>query len=127
MIIYFVVDFDMKRTAVAFSLLLFATPPQAAFFLDSAGLKEMLTDFDAYQDNREIRYMAKASQYVGYVTGVVDALDGSRFCLSKGVTAEQAAGIAAKYVQDHPEGLSRHASETITTALAGNYPCPSLK
>jgi hypothetical protein len=116
-------SFNMKSVFIAVSLLLFATQPEAAFFLDSDGLKAMQTDFEAYQENREIRYMAKASQYVGYVTGVVDAWDGSRFCLTGGVNAEQAAAIVAKYVQDHPEGLNRHASETVAAALAATHPC----
>lgn len=123
MSVFFVEACGMKKTFVALLFLLFTTAPQAAFFLDADGLKEMLTDFDAYQESREIRYMAKASQYVGYVTGIVDALDGSRFCLSKGVSAEQAAAIVAKYVQNNPEGLNRHASEIITVALAAKYSC----
>ncbi|QFY42627.1 hypothetical protein F6R98_08330 [Candidatus Methylospira mobilis] len=112
----------MKKTLIIF-LLIYTSFSQAAYFMDSAELKELLIDFDAYQENREIRYMAKASQYVGYVTGVVDSLDGSRFCLTKGVSAEHASGIVSKYLRDHPDGLDRHASEIISTVLAASFPC----
>jgi len=114
---------EMKNKSVCLLLLLSATTANAAFFLDSVALHDLLAEFEAYQDKRQIRYMAKASQYVGYVTGVVDALDGTRFCLPGGVTAEQAAGLVAKHIREHPETLSRHALDAVTSALGANFPC----
>jgi len=111
------------RSTIVLLLWLSATTANAAFFLDSAGLKEWLTEFEAYQERREIRYMAKASQYVGYVSGMVDALDGTRFCLPAGVTAEGAAERVAKHVREHPEVLTHRASEAVISALGVNYPC----
>lgn len=113
----------MKVKTIGVLLLLSATTTNAAFFLDSPALQDLLADFEAYQGKRQIRYMAKASQYVGYVTGVVDALDGSRFCLPGGVTAEQAAGLVAKHIREHPETLSRHALDAVTAALSADFPC----
>jgi hypothetical protein len=113
----------MKTKCIGLILLLSATTANAAFFLDSAALQDLLAEFEAYQDKRQIRYMAKASQYVGYVTGVVDALDGTGFCLPGGVTAEQAAGLVAKHVREHPEPQSRRGLDVVISALAANFPC----
>lgn len=113
----------MKNLSLTLLLALFTTTAQAAFFVDPAALREMLTEFEAYQERREIRYMAKASQYVGYVTGVVDALDGTQFCLIGGVGAEQAARMVAQYLQQHPERFTRRASEAVVSALAAHFPC----
>ncbi len=107
----------------ALAALLASTGASAAFFLDSVTLLQWLDDYDAYQERREIRYMAKTSQYVGYVTGVLDALDGTRFCLAGGVGAEQTAAKVAEYARQHAGNLPRHASETVVAALAEQYPC----
>lgn len=113
----------MKNHLMLGALLLVSTSASAAFFLDSATLLEWLPDYDSYQERREIRYMAKASQYVGYVTGVADALDGTRFCLPGGAGAEQTAAKVAEYARQHAQSLPRHASETVVAALAEQYPC----
>jgi hypothetical protein len=115
----------MKKEMVALAILALGFCPQAfpAFFLDNAGLEVLLQDYDSYQERREIRYQAKASQFVGYVTGIVDALDGRKFCLRGGVNAEGAAAIVANYVRIHPDERPRHASDKIQSALAAQYPC----
>jgi hypothetical protein len=108
---------------LALVLLSSASVCDAAFFLSTNGMMQLLPDFEAYQEKREIRYMAKFSQFLGYVTGIVDGTDGTVFCLPGAVDAEQAAGVVARYLREHPEGLPRKASETVSAALASRYPC----
>jgi hypothetical protein len=113
-----------RKVRFAFAALLMTCGVASAnFFLDSLTLLQWLDDYEAYQERREIRYMAKASQYVGYVTGVADAQDGTRFCLPGGVGAEQTAAQVAEYARQHAKSLPRHASETVVAALAEQYPC----
>jgi hypothetical protein len=104
-------------------LLLWAGSVQAAFFMDTNALMQLLPDYEAYQDKREIRYMAKASQFIGYVTGIVDGTDGGKFCLPGAVNAEQASDVVAGYLRHPGSALPRKASETVADALASRYPC----
>jgi hypothetical protein len=113
----------MRIPSLTLLTLLFASPVDAAFFLDQPAMAGLLDDYEAYQERREIRYMAKASQFVGYVTGIVDALDGTRFCLSGGMDAERTTSIVAGYIREHPKDLPRHASETVVAALVSRFPC----
>lgn len=105
------------------ALLLASTIAEAAFFMDAKALVQLLSDFESYQDGREIRYMAKASQFTGYVTGIIDASDGTAFCLKGGVGAEQAAGVVAHYLRAHEAALPRKGSDAVGAALAERYPC----
>ncbi len=113
----------MNKLTLMVVALLLTTNTQAAFFLDANSLQDMMTEYGYYQEGRQIRYMAKASQFVGYVTGIVDALDGSKFCLPGGVTAEQAAGKVAAYLTAKPDALTRRASDSVVAALGANFPC----
>ena len=46
------------------------------------------------------------------------------FCLSSGVTNNQAIMVIVKYLKEHPEILHRSASTLILLALQKNFPCP---
>jgi len=113
----------MRKSTLMLITLLSANAAQAAFFVDASSLRELMAEYGYYQEGRQIRYMAKASQYVGYVTGIVDALDGTKFCLPGGVTAEQAAAKVAAYLNAMPDKLTRRASDSVAAALAANFPC----
>ena len=103
--------------------LLWAGSAQAAFFMDTNALMQLLPDYEAYQDKREIRFMAKASQFIGYVTGIVDGTDGSKFCLPGAVNAEQASDLVAGYLRNPTSVLPRKAADAVGDALASRYPC----
>jgi hypothetical protein len=103
--------------------LLWTASAQAAFFMDTNALMHLLPDYEAYQDKREIRYMAKASQFIGYVTGIVDGTDGAKFCLPGAVNAERASDLVAGYLRNPSSALPRKAADTVADALASRYPC----
>lgn len=113
----------MNARLLLMYLLLQSPITQAAFFMDANTLQRLLTDFEAYQENREIRYMAKASQFVGYVTGVADASDGRQFCLPGGIDGEQTSIWVAQHLRLHARTLPRHATDAVTDALKEKYPC----
>jgi len=46
------------------------------------------------------------------------------FCLSSGVTNNQAIMVIVKYLKEHPEILHRSASTLILLALQKKFPCP---
>jgi len=62
-------------------------------------------------------------QFAGYVSGVVDTLNGSNFCLSKGVTTGQLMDIVGKFATDHPEIRHLNATPLVVVALERAFPC----
>ena len=113
----------MKTRLLTIFVLMQSPMAEAAFFMDATALQGLLVDFEAYQEKREIRYMAKASQFIGYVTGVADALDGRQFCLPGGVDGEQTSLWVAEHLRLHARTLPRHATDAVTDALKEKYPC----
>jgi hypothetical protein len=67
---------------------------------------------------------AGSSVCLGYIAGVVDALGGTHFCLSKGVTVGQLRAIVKKYIDNNLERLHLDATVLTTLALKESFPCP---
>src|SRR6266568_1097745 len=81
-----------------------ASSPATAGFLSGNELWQDLTAAQRIDGgkNSQSDYLP-AARGVGYVTGVVDALDGSSFCLPGKVTLGQIKDIASNWLRDHPD------------------------
>jgi len=64
-----------------------------------------------------------ASLGTGYVSGVVDALNGEAFCIPKSIRIGQIIDIVYLFLRGHPESRSELASALIKSALAKVFPC----
>src|SRR5688500_17634980 len=63
----------------------------------------------------------RAGNCVGYVWGVAGALDGSSFCLSKGVQQRQVIDVVKRWLDDHPEVRHFAASCLVAEALKEKF------
>ena len=60
----------------------------------------------------------------GYVTGVADELLGSASaCHKTSVKSQQLRDITVRYIEKHPESLTRPARSVTAEALAAAFPC----
>ena len=62
--------------------------------------------------------------YVGYVVGVVDALDGIAFALPIGTANSQFLDMVGKYLENSPENRNAAARLLIVKLMAATYPLP---
>jgi hypothetical protein len=65
---------------------------------------------------------------LGYIMGIVDALDGNQIggqkaCFSASMTGGQIRDVVVKFLQSHPEIRHYQASGVVTEALAQAFPC----
>ena len=64
-----------------------------------------------------------AASLQGYVTGVIDTLDGVLICPTEGVKVGELVDIVSRYVADHPEEWNRSAALIVRSALEPVFPC----
>jgi hypothetical protein len=100
--------------------------PSATYaqFVDGKTLKDWADAGDRLSDDTDF---SQASQFIGYVTGVMDViyvLNSGVICLSANVTVGQLTAIVKKYVREHPEEWHLVASSLVFKALVEQFPCP---
>ena len=61
---------------------------------------------------------------IGYVTGVVDAHNGTLFCVPATSTASQLFDLSKQYIRDNPSTRHLPADLLIAVALGKPFPCP---
>jgi hypothetical protein len=119
--------------SLVFSCSCFAEDVKAA---DGNRLLESCTSSVQFMDNgsfSEGTQSAQAIWCVGYVTGILDALDLARRlsdapgvkiypCLA-GVTSGQAIRVIVKYLRENPEKLQQRALPLSLAALQRAFPC----
>ena len=106
-----------------------AAPAAGARFHDGDKLKEWAEAYDRSltgekqkpTDNQEVL------TFMGYVTGVNDALQGMILCTPPGVKIHELVVVVKKYVRQHPEMLKRPASHSVIEAISQAYPCKPKK
>ncbi len=59
----------------------------------------------------------------GYISGVVDSMDGVFLCVPDGTTTKQLRFIVVKHLHANPEKWRSNASLTIFNALSPVFPC----
>ncbi|MFA5081789.1 MAG: Rap1a/Tai family immunity protein [Hydrogenophilaceae bacterium] len=90
--------------------------PGLAIYLDGNSLRQMLTDSD----------VVSISMARGYVAGIADATNGKTHCIYGNVPASQAAAIAHKFLENHPEWWQHRATDLIERALTEAFPCKAV-
>jgi hypothetical protein len=60
---------------------------------------------------------------LGYVTGVVDTLDGILVCAPPGAKLRETTTVVYDYLKSHPEMASQPAHQAIAEALGAAWPC----
>jgi len=116
----------LSSFAAGFSawVVLAASSPATAGFMNG---NELWDDLRAAQridggKNSESDYLP-AARGIGYVTGVVDALGGSSFCLPDKITVGQIKDIASNWLRDHPDKRHYQAELLVRDAFAEKFPC----
>ncbi|MCK2179411.1 hypothetical protein MUN35_06845 [Hafnia paralvei] len=68
-----------------------------------------------------------ANEYMGYVTGVSDALDGFVYCPPSGITRGQLSDMVGQYIDKNPDIRHHSASNIMMIYLSDKYPCTKPK
>ncbi|WP_411841547.1 Rap1a/Tai family immunity protein [Serratia plymuthica] len=67
--------------------------------------------------------LTDARVFQAYVGGVVDAVDGAKFCIPDNVKLGQLFDITSNYLSANPEKRALPASEIVITAISDKFPC----
>ena len=97
-----------------------AACPAVSFALSGNTLYPSGVQFEKENPNFE---SAISYAFIGYVSGVIDSLDNTAFCLPITVTYPQAGSIVMKYLRNNPEQRDRMASKLVVEALKKPFPC----
>ena len=65
----------------------------------------------------------RAGVFGGYVTGVFDAGNGTRFCAPNTVMKQQVLAVAEKFIDAHPELWQYDGSSILTAAFKSTFSC----
>ena len=120
-----------KRWKVALTLVAaaIAAPAAGAGFHDGHKLKEWAEAYDRSLtgEKQKPTDTQEVLTFMGYVTGVNDALQGMILCTPPGVKIHELVVVVKKYVRQHPEMLKRPASHSVIEAISQAYPCKPKK
>lgn len=92
-------------------------PAHATFFETGASLIQGWREHQKIMQSQpgEKNYLL-ASQFVGYVTGVIDA-QAENLRIPVGATKDQVCAIVGKYLEAHPEEWNKVGSDLVVKAL----------
>jgi Ssp1 endopeptidase immunity protein Rap1a len=118
---------EMCRMRAWLVLLLAAAlcrPCAAAYFVDGATLARWIGAYDRVGDEQASEDdIHDASLLAGYIQGVVDAGDGSLFCLSRPLEVRQVLEFTRQYLQEHRDQVDLPAAVLVGVSLFGPFPC----
>lgn len=63
------------------------------------------------------------TEYLGYVAGVVDSMQGVAFCPPKSTTYNQLGAVVKKYIEANPEYWDDNGAGLVMMGLGEAYPC----
>lgn len=114
----------MKRLAVALMLVLFICTPVLASssYEDGYSLQQDWREYQKSQQGQKDYNLFKVAFYMGYVTGVVDSLNGVAFTTTVGVTVDQNCAVVGKYIDDHPSEWNLEANYLVKKAMMKAFP-----
>jgi len=104
------------------ALLIFVSSVVNAAFTNGNELQKWLSNSETAKDF-SFDQTYGTGMFRGYVSGVVDAGNGSLFCTGTGVTRGQYTAVIIKYIKENPEQWNLSASELVTNALKKAFPC----
>ncbi len=96
----------------------------AACFVEGATLARWITAYDRVAAGRGGDADAHdAALLAGYIEGVVDAGDGTLFCLPGGLPVSDVLALARRELASDRRSAQRPAMVVLATALQADYPC----
>lgn len=106
------------------ALLALSSMHSFAGYVDGNQLKQWHDEKVKHESGRgaQTDYFSVGQDF-GYVTGVVDSLDGIYFCPPLNVTKGQLTDIVAKYINKNPEMRNKLGSDLVVNALSPVFPC----
>jgi uncharacterized membrane protein len=106
--------------AVAMSSL--AAPAQTRYFSMSSITGGVLVEQCERAQSGQVGLVLDSC--AAYILGAADALSiAGKFCNSGNAWTLQAVAVTKKYIRDHPEKWSKHASFLVQDALSQAFPC----
>jgi len=118
-----------RRVACAILLAgaLHAPPAMAGLYITG---NDLYADCSVPKENPV--YYSRTERCTGYITGVVDATEGTRqlqgrpFCVPDNITLGQITEVVLNYLQTHGDTRGLNASALVIAALAENWHCEGL-
>ncbi|HBW1205380.1 Rap1a/Tai family immunity protein [Klebsiella pneumoniae] len=112
----------MKKWLLA--LVLVVSLPAKAGFITGNELYELYkASIRAEQASPSEKDLIDANEYLGYVTGVWDALEGFAVCTDDKITRGQIGDMVGEYLKNNPGIRDKQASSIIMIYLNAKYPC----
>lgn len=112
----------MKKLVL--TLIIFVSFNSWADFLTSERLFDLYRSYQRVESKKynEVDYR-KAYEFMGYVTGFMDGLDGKVFCAGNTVTRGHIADVVSQYMDTHPELKDKSSSQIVYQAFSEAFPC----
>lgn len=112
----------MKKWLLA--LVLVVSLPAKAGFITGNELYELYkASIRAEQASPSEKDLIDANEYLGYVTGVWDALEGFAVCTGDKITRGQIGDMVGEYLKSNPGIRDKQASSIIMIYLNAKCPC----
>ncbi|CAK0778438.1 putative Rap1a domain-containing protein [Gammaproteobacteria bacterium] len=103
-------------------LTLFLGAPVAAQPMHGQELHNYLEEYLKVQGGYEGNSI-KAGMFLGYVRGVLDALEGTALCPPNNISAEYLIQQVTQYLRNHPPSQRSVARTLVFEALRGQFAC----
>ncbi|HGM5338188.1 TPA: Rap1a/Tai family immunity protein [Serratia marcescens] len=100
-------------------------PPSIAQYYDGNALNGWSNALQKWKlgTNVSNNDLTDARVFQAYVGGVIDAVDGTKFCIPDNVKLGQLFDITSNYLSANPEKRALPASELVITAISDKFPC----
>ncbi|HFT2748685.1 Rap1a/Tai family immunity protein [Klebsiella quasipneumoniae] len=112
----------MKKWLLALVFVV-ALPAKAGFITGNELYELYKASIRAEQASPSEKDLVDASEYLGYVTGVWDTLEGFAVCTGDKITRGQIGDMVGEYLKSNPGIRDKQASSIILIYLNAKYPC----
>lgn len=100
----------------------------AAYFVEGATLARWIGAYDRVAAGRGgDADVHDAALLAGYIEGVVDAGDGTLFCLTRSLPVSDVLALARRQLEADPGQAQRRAMVVLADALKADYPCAAAQ
>ena len=100
----------------------------AAYFVEGATLARWIGAYDRVAAGRGgDADVHDAALLAGYIEGVVDAGDGTLFCLTRSLPVSDVLALARRQLEADPGQAQRPAMVVLANALQADYPCAAAQ
>lgn len=111
----------MKSIVLALTAAILICNVALAQYYDGANLVKYWREYQKHESERPFSAVY-VGQYLGYVSGVTDTLDGIAFDIPDNVKMGQIYAIVGKYLDDHPSDWNLPADVLVTRSLEKAFP-----